>query len=50
MKITIIVEDENLYFTARGEAQTFESAGEELGKLERWYAKRVAMELKDNDF
>jgi hypothetical protein len=49
MKITIWVEDENLDHRARVTAESFESAEEGFGKLQRNYARRVAMELSKSD-
>lgn len=44
MKITIIVEDENLEYFSRAETYSFEMAGVDLGRLERNYANRVKLE------
>ena len=48
MKITIIVEDENLDYLRKAECPTFEMAQEHLGALERNYGLRVAQETKED--
>lgn len=49
MTIEIIVKDEVLDFETSKMCLSFESAAEELGKMERNYARRIAMELDKGD-
>ncbi len=48
MNITITVNDENLNFSQKVDAVSFEMATEALGTLERNYARRVEMETDEH--
>jgi len=47
LKITIVVEDESIEYLGRAETFSFEMADAEIGRLERNYKNRVALELKE---